>query len=52
MFGKLKEKLKQAVSIFSKKTEEEAEVEEKIIEKTVEKITKVMSNGIQNKQNR
>lgn len=37
MFGKLKEKLKQAVSVFSKKTEEEAVVEEKIIEKPVEK---------------
>lgn len=38
MFGKLKEKLMQAVSVFSKKTEEEAEVEEKVIEKPVEKI--------------
>ncbi len=37
MFGKLKEKLMQAVSVFSKKTEEEA-VEEKAIEKPVEKI--------------
>lgn len=39
MFGKLKEKLKQAVSIFSKKTEEEA-VEEKVIAKPVEKAVK------------
>ena len=33
MFGKLKDKLKQAVSIFSKKTEEEAVIEEKLVEK-------------------
>ena len=40
MFGKLKEKLKQAVSVFSKKTEEA--VVEKVIEKSVEvKRTKV-----------
>ncbi|MBI2572350.1 signal recognition particle-docking protein FtsY [Candidatus Woesearchaeota archaeon] len=32
MFGKLKDKLKSALSVFSKKTEEEAEVEEKIVE--------------------
>ena len=38
MFGKLKEKLMQAVSAFSKKTEEEAEVEEKVVEeKPIEK---------------
>ena len=50
MFGKLKEKLKQAVSIFSKKTEEEAEVEEKIIEKTVEKKTKVAEQRKESKE--
>ena len=35
MFGKLKEKLRDALSIFSKKTEEEAEVKETIAEKKV-----------------
>lgn len=37
MFGKLREKLKQAVSIFSKKTEEEALAEETPIERPQEK---------------
>ena len=32
MFGKLKDKLKGALSIFSKKTEEEAEVKEEVVE--------------------
>jgi len=42
MFGKLKEKLKQAVSVFSKKTEEEAEIVEKAVEeKPIEKKEKV-----------
>jgi fused signal recognition particle receptor len=36
MFGKLKDKLKGALSLFSKKAEEEAEVKEEIIEKEVE----------------
>ena len=36
MFGKLKDKLKGALSIFSKKTEEEAEVKEEVVEKEVE----------------
>jgi len=38
MFGKLKEKLKQAVSIFSKKTEEEAQIESTPIEEKKEVI--------------
>ncbi|MDO8510714.1 MAG: signal recognition particle-docking protein FtsY [Nanoarchaeota archaeon] len=38
MFGKLKEKLMQAVSAFSKKTEEEAEVEEKPVEVKKQKV--------------
>lgn len=36
MFGKLKEKLKQAVAVFSKKTEEEAVVEKVAEEKPIE----------------
>ena len=32
MFGKFKDKLKKTLSVFSKKTEEEAEVEEQIVE--------------------
>src|SRR3989344_2190604 len=38
MFGKLKEKLKSTLSIFSKKAEEEAEVKEEVIEKIEEKV--------------
>ncbi len=37
MFGKLKEKLKQAVSVFSKKAEEEAVVEKAAEEKPIER---------------
>ena len=40
MFGKLKERLMQAVSVFSKKTEEEAVVEEKVIQKPAKKTEK------------
>jgi len=36
MFGKLKDKLKSALSVFSRKAEEEAEVKEIIVEKPVE----------------
>lgn len=50
MFGKLKEKLKQAVSVFSKKTEEEALVEEKIVEKPIEKKEKVAEKKVQEKK--
>src|SRR3989344_8924072 len=38
MFGKLKEKLKSTLSIFSKKAEEEAEVKEEVIEKIEEEV--------------
>ncbi len=37
MFGKLKEKLKSALSVFSRKAEEEAEVKEVVVEKMVER---------------
>ena len=41
MFGKLRDKLKESLSIFSRKTEEEAEVKEEIVEKEIiEKKTK------------
>lgn len=38
MFGKLKDKLKKSLSVFSKKTEEEAEVTETTVEETTEKV--------------
>src|SRR3989338_1242644 len=45
MFGKLREKLKQAVSVFSKKTEEEA-----VVEKIVEKHTEVKKSKVEDKK--
>ena len=45
MFGKLREKLKQAVSVFSKKTEEEA-----VVEKIVEKPTEVKKSKVEDKK--
>ncbi len=47
MFGKLKEKLKQTLSIFSKKAEEEAEVKETIKEEIIEKEAKKTETSVQ-----
>ncbi len=51
MFGKLKEKLKQAVSVFSKKTEEEAVVEKVAEEKNIEEQKqKIVEKEVQEKK--
>lgn len=50
MFGKLKEKLKQAVSVFSKKTEEEAVAEEKQLEVKKEKVEPKKKKVTENKK--
>ena len=46
MFGKLKDKLKSALSVFSKKAEEEADVEEIEVEKELPIVEKVVAKKV------